>query len=400
MTTLRLAIKELLDEKVQVVCIVALIAAIAAPIMLLLSVKTGVMETLVGELRKNPEMRQLYVRGNNEFGNTELETIRGWAQSGFVVPEARSLARRLQMKRPGGRKFFSVTLVPTAAGDPLLPADTILSEGEVAVSARLGRVLELQSGDVLTAYGRRGNPPTALLRRDLRVAYILPVGALGGWAVLMNADEIDRIEAFYDGYALPKLGVPNGRDPSSRPASFESFRIFATDIADVAELEVRLETLLGVQVMSQAGKIGSILDLSKNLALALAVLVVVGLVGLAIALASLFWSTVQRKKLSLSLLALMGMGPRDLAAIPVIQALICALAGSLLTLTVAIAGAFATNMLFADRLPRGSAVAVVHISHLLVVSATICLVSIAASLVAARVAARSDPAAVIRSGGS
>ena len=398
MMILRLAIKDILNERIQFVCIVSLIMGISAPILLLLSIKVGVMNTLVGDLRNDPGMKRLRIVGNHAFGTEVLDLLRAWPEVGFVAPQARSIARRVEVREGAGGRFVRMALVPTAPGDPLLSAGVVVGRNEVAISARLARDLSLEAGSGLEAFARRGNPATARIKIDLRVAQVLPAGTLDGLGALMNAEEIERVEAFYDGYAFPELGVADGPDPATRPLRFESFRIFARDIADVASLEARLETQLRTEVRSRAGEIGRILALDRNLGRALTVLFLVALAGLAAALAALFWSTVQRKRTSLSLLSLMGLGTAVLAAIPVIQALIYALFGSALTCLLFVAGAIGINSMFADRLPEGAEVAVLEPSHFVLVTLVICVVSTAASAVAARIAATADPAIIIRAG--
>lgn len=400
MMVIRLAIKDILKERIQFICIISLIMGVSTPILLLLSIKVGIMNTLVGELRDDPGMKRLSIVGNHSFVPETLDLLQTWPEIGFVAPQARSIARRVEVRKPAGGRFVRVALVPTAPGDPLLPVGVVLGPDEVAVSARLARDLSLEAGMDLEAFARRGTPVTARIKIGLRVAHVLPAGALDGLGALMNAGEIERVEAFYDGYAFPDLGAADGPDPATRPLRFESFRIFARDIADVASLEALLETELRTEVRSRAGEIGRIIGLDRNLGRALTVLFVVALAGLAAALAALFWSTVQRKRTSLSLLSLMGLGTAELAAIPVIQALIYAVFGSALTCLLFVAGAVGINSMFAGRLPEGAEVAVLQPSHFVLVTLVICVISTASSAVAARIAATADPAIIIRAGES
>jgi ABC-type lipoprotein release transport system permease subunit len=96
----------------------------------------------------------------------------------------------------------------------------------------------------------------------------------------------------------------------------------------------------------------------------------------------------------------MGLGTAELAAIPVIQALIYAIFGSVLTCLLFVAGAAGINSMFADRLPEGAQVAVLEPSHFVLVTLVICVISTASSAAAARIAATADPAIIIRSGES
>lgn len=397
---LRLALRDMVHEPAHVFCIVALIAGVIAPLMLLLAVKTGVMETLIGALRENPNMRRVDIIGNHNFGESHLAALRSWPELAFAAPEERSIARRLEVRPPGARGYERMTLVSSADGDPLLPPGAVLAPGEVAVSATLAAQFGLEPGAVLEARATRGQPPTARLAVRLRVAHILPRGWLEGRAALAPFPFVSEVEAFYDDYALPRYHVPEGRDIADRDVRFESFRVFASDIRDVAALETKLEQALGVTVASRVGEIEPLLRLDRDVDQALNILAVSAAVGLAGALTALFWASVERKRLTLSMLALMGAPPRQLALFPLVQATLYALGGALAATVIFLAGAAAFETLLADDLAgSGARIAPVQPLTLLLVVLALLVLALAAAAVAARRAFTVDPAAVIRAGG-
>jgi putative ABC transport system permease protein len=242
----------------------------------------------------------------------------------------------------------------------------------------------------------RGAPPTARLRATLEVAHVLPRGWLQGEAALAAPDLVARVEAFYDGYAIPEFDVPDGPAFETRPARIEGFRLFAADIGDVGALEARLERDLAVTVDSRVAEIAPLLRLDHDVGVALGVLAACAAVGLGAALTALFWASVERKRRTLSMLALMGAPPRALAIFPLTQAALFALGGGVAALALFVGGAISFEALFADDFgPEGRVAPIEPLTLAAVLGGLLALAFAAAGAAAAR-AFRTDPATPLR----
>ena len=271
----------------------------------------------------------------------------------------------------------------------------------MAISSSLAERLDLQVGDKASARATRGDPPTARLRTEFEIVHIVQRGWLQGVAALAPVQFVSEVEAFFDNYALPHYEVETGRPMSERTARFESFRIYAADIRQVAELEAKLEKYLAVIVRSRVGDIAPILALDRNIGRALNILAVCGALGLGAALLALFWANVERKRVILSMLALMGARPAALAAFPIIQAVVYALGGILASALLFAAGTVAFNTMFADALAQlgGGAIVIGDPFVILAMIGGLILIAVTASAAAAWRASGTDPAIVIRGGG-
>ena len=395
----RLALQDMRHEPAHVLCIVALIAGVLAPLMLMFAIKSGVMDTLIGALRENPNMRRIDIIGNHDFNEKQLVDLSLWPELSFVAPEERSIARILNVRKVGARGYQRMTLISSAAGDPLLPPGLKLEKGQIAVSAPLANLFELAEGDRIEVRAARGDPPTAWLAMELQVVHIVRRGWLEGRAGLAQFAFVSDVEAFYDGYALPQFDLGEGRDLSERGVHYENFRIYTRDIRDVAPVETRLEQTLGVTVHSRVAEIEPLLQLDRDIGRALTVLTVCAGIGLAAALTALFWASVERKRLTLSLLSLMGVPPFSLALFPIVQALAFALAGGVAAVLIFLAGVVAFDALFAGQLTAGSGqIAPIQPVMLLSVIGGLMAVALLASAFAAKRAFGIEPATVIRSG--
>lgn len=396
MTVLRLALADLWADWVYLLGAVAVIAGVVVPLALLLGVRGGVVAALMAELQADPETLAVTIPGDHGFTQAEAAEVRGWPETGFVALDIRAIARRIDMQAGAGGRIRRIALIPGGVGDPLHPPgvaglDVVLSAG---AAERLGAA----PGTRLVALARRGDPATDTLQLSLGVAAVLPAARLGGDVALMDPGLMERIEAFYDGYALPDLGVAAGRDPGTRQAVAESLRLYARDLRSVAALERRVETRFDIDARSRAAAVESTLRLGANLGLALALVAAAGLSGLAAALTAAAWAAVARKRGTLAMLAVLGLTPGQRALFPVAQAAVTALAGGALSLGLLAAAAAVAQHLFAAQMPPGARVVALDPATLAAILAGVLGLGTLTALAAARAAGRIDPGTVLREG--
>jgi len=392
-----IAMADLRREPVTLLCHIALVAGVLAPLLILLGVKNGVMETLFAELRDDPEKRRVAIIGNHALTEADLARIAAWPEVGFVAPASRSIARRLYVRAPNGREIRTATLFPTGPGEPLLDGPVPAIGSATAIpSAALARRLEIGPGDRLEASITRGQPPTAHYRLELEVPTILAEGRLAGEALLVSPALLDEVEAFLDGFAVPARGVHDGRDLASRPIYYESLRLYAADLDAVIPLVVRLEAAYDLPLRSSSQEIDRLLAFDRNLATALAVLIVAGIAGLLAALTAALWANVQRKRRSLALLRLFGARSRALAVFPIVQALIVTAGGWVLAMAGYALAAGVVDRLFQAAVSGGGRVTRLAATDALILAAVTLGVAALASAAAAWQAARVDPAMALK----
>ncbi|MEL6336794.1 MAG: ABC transporter permease, partial [Pseudomonadota bacterium] len=339
---------------------------------------------------------QISIQGNHALTPEDMEEIRAWPETGFVEPATRSLARTVTLRSERSRRFEEARLQPTGPGDPLLPAGLLVTGEQVALSHSLARRLSIGPGDRFEAIVRRGDDLREVWRLGLDVVAVLQRGQMNGNAVLATPILMDEIEAFIDTYALPHHGITRGDALSERIVSYENMRLYAVDIFQVGALEQRIEDRFTLVATSEAARIARDLGLSDSLGLALAVILGAALIGLSAALVSSLWASVQRKRVTLSILALSGVPPLSLALFPAIQALVIAVTGTLSGFAIFALGAGVAEGLFAGRLSADQTLVVMPaVTVLSVILGMIALASLAAAAASVR-AMRSDPALVIR----
>jgi len=176
------------------------------------------------------------------------------------------------------------------------------------------------------------------------------------------------------------------------------FRSYARQLEDLAALQARIEARLGISTSARTRDVEALLGLGRKLNLALGLTAVLAALGLGAALVLGFWSDVARKKTVLAGIALLGVPGRELALFPVVQALITATLGLVLSfLFYGLAGKAAAGM-FGQGLPDGAALAVISTGQALAICAAVLGLVMAAAAVAGWSVLRLDPAHVLREG--
>lgn len=391
-----LALRDLLRDRVQLVCNAAVLAGVLVPLLVLYGVKNGVYDALIGRLMANPATLQIDTVGNNAFSDADAEEVRSWDQAGFVTLKTRSLFDFVNIATADRGKRDAL-LVPSGAGDPTLPAGVTLADGQIVVSDALARQLELSQGDTVRLVTQAEDRPRQLVL-PVEIAAILPAGTAGGRMALADIAVLDLVEAFYDGYALPDHGIDAGRPLADRQADYEGMRVYARDLRDLAALQSQIEGRFGIRTEARTREVESVLGLGRNLDLALALTVSVAALGLAAALAFGFWGAVARKRTAMASLAMMGLAGSRLSVFPLVQAIVSALAGLAVSFGLFGLAAVTATQLFGGG-PGGAPLVRLSLAEGLAIALAVLVFVTASALAAARAATRADPASVLREAG-
>lgn len=397
MLIVSLALRDLLRDRLFLICNVAVMVGVLVPLLLLFGVKNGVYQALIGEMLANPATRQIDTRGNATLLPDDIARLEGWPEIAFLTPRPRSQFDLVTLRKDGGRRLAEALVVPTGQGDPTLAALDPPGPGAAAVSALLATQLELAAGDRVQIVARAdGRAPLLLV---LTVAGVLPAQVTDGRSLLVPFATVDLIEAYYDSYALPDHGVADGRPLSDRAPAYSGLRVYARDLESLAPLQARIESELGIGTSARTREVESLLGLGRKLDLALGLTASLAALGLAAALVFGFWSDVARKRGAMATIALLGVPGRRLALFPVVQA--AATAGLGLAASFALYGgaARAAERLFGGGLPGGASIAVLPLAQGLAIAAGVLGLVLASASLAAWSALRMDPASVLREGG-
>lgn len=216
-----LAIKDVLHEWRMSFCVMFAVAAIAIPLLLFFGLKSGVMNTLENRLLNNPATVELISMSDRKLDDKWFAEHSADSRVAFVIPRTRRLAASAEFSKAsaGSKKGKSLDLYPSALGDPLMDfyGQKAPLENECVLSSEAMRRTGAQVGDRVLAVISRDRG-TSRAEREFTVVGVLPEAAGTVAAAYITLEELEEIEAFKDGIAVPKRNWP-GADNTAYPVT-------------------------------------------------------------------------------------------------------------------------------------------------------------------------------------
>lgn len=320
------------------------LAAVLAPLLILYGLKSGIVDGLISDLKRDPSILRVSLVGNRPLGEHDIQVLRARPQVGFVVGSPRALATRMEMSKANGSLESVVAeWVPSGDGDPLLPVSAGLDLDQIAIAEPLAERLGLTVGDGVLAFAYRNNE-AEVLEFSLTVLHVLPRHLLAGNRVLAHAEVVGLVGAFHDHYAIPEHGLP-GKDLASRTVNYDSLRLYAASVDDVVALD-RIMGDLGFRAESQAANIEWVRMLDTAMTGVFVIISVAGVAGFALSLWANVTSNLRQYRGQISLLRLLGLGAAPLSVFPAVQVAVTTTLGLVLSAAGAGLVAFIINRIY------------------------------------------------------
>jgi putative ABC transport system permease protein len=394
----RLALADLWHDRRITLCLIAALAAVITPLLLLIGLKTGVIETMRERLLKNPRNLEIRILGNGALDRAWFQRLGARPEVAFLVPQTRSLNTQVDLVVDAQRFLRNVEVIPSGPGDPLLAPYGLPvphATDEVVLSHATAQTLGLVTGSrVSVVVPRRLHGQDEVGRMQVRVLGILPEAATERTALLATVGFLETIEDFRDGAPSPQLGVPDGDKLPPRTV-FARARLYVHRLEQVAVIADLLRST-GLEVDTRANEIETVLALNR--VFNTVIRVIGGLAGLAAgaALVGSFLANIDRKRTDLALLRLVGFPRRGLVFFPAAQAV--AIGG--LAFVLSLAG-YGVGVLFFDRLlgsqlASGEYVCRLEAPAVITVGLLTLLLAVLAATLGAQRAVHIDPAESLR----
>ncbi len=398
-TVVRLSLSDYYHERLLSACAVLGLAAVLAPLLVLFGVKSGIINTMVDRLIRDPRNREVSAVGSGRYGNEWFSAAAKRPEVAFVIPQTRSIAANIVLYNRNGRQLHrvAVDLIPTSEGDPLLekwgrvPTD----ENSVVLSKSAARKLAVAAGqEVVGLVGRSVGGRKEQVTIKLKVVAVLPIEAFQREAAFVRLGLLEATEDYRDGRGSEAFGWPGQkRPPGAR--RYASFRLYARSIYDVAALR---DILLGqgVEVYTRVEEIELVQSLDRSFTLIFRLIAILAVVGYFASMASNVLANVNRKSRHLGVTRLIGFSTRSIVLFPIVQSMATSLLGTGLAASLYLVAAVLINRLFSQYLSAGEYVCKLSLVHLLVALCLTVALSMAASAYAAFRVAKIEPAEVIR----
>lgn len=199
---------------------VIIVAGICLPILMLLGLKRGHVESLRQDLITSPTGRQITfwsAQKGELLRRTTLDRLTGELPSvDVVIPETQRLVRLVSQADGQSLEVESVTFFATRKGDPLLSQLGINSPNPGAHEVILGQAvadqLKVKTGDtvdVVIARGRGEQSESATVK--CQVSAIMPTDEHAASIGYADLNLLDQFDAYGRGFRVPDLGWASSR---------------------------------------------------------------------------------------------------------------------------------------------------------------------------------------------
>lgn len=396
--SLGLAVNDLRHDRRVAATMVVAIAAVLAPLLLLLGLKTGIIETAKQQLLNDPRNLEVRIYQNARLTREWFAAMAARSDIRFVLPRTRTINATIDLVTERRKILQSVEMIPTDEGDPLLPPGTpdLPDNTSILLSAPTAEALGLGPGDSVTGVlRRRVEERDERIESKLHVLAVLPETRLPREAVFVSLQFLGAAEDYRDGYRVGLLDVDSGRAREAARSEFANARLYAAGLDEVLSLAAMLRSQ-GLEVRTRAADIRNVKAIDRVLTFVFVVIAAIASVGGAIALGANVWINVERKRKDLALLRLMGLSDMGVLLVPVWQSLATAVGAFALAYVAYLIGAATFNHELRSSLPEQGYACVLDGLDVVAMFALAVLIAMIASSVAGLRATSLDPAECLR----
>lgn len=317
----KLAYRDLLHDRKVSLCVIASLAAVIAPLLLLFSLKFGIISHMQDELAHNPRNLEIRLNGNGHLDAAWFRWLNAQPEVQFAIPLTRSLNTTAVLKTDSSHFVPEAELIPTKAGDPLLKNQPVPDDSSLLLSSKAAEALNAAAGGrVELILTRRKDGQNQRAIAALRVAAVLPESAYPRPAAFITLPVLEAAEDYRDG-AATAIFHNDGDAPRPR-TGYAKARIYAKSLDDVAPLAKKLREEKHIDTDTQAAAIAEVKAINRTLSKILLFIAAAAVLAGFLALLGAFFSNVERKRKDTALLRLLGFPAAAVYAYSVIQALL------------------------------------------------------------------------------
>ena len=395
-----LAFKDWHYEKSLSFCAVLALASMLVPILSLMGVKNGVISTMRERLLEDPMI--LIITPKSDAGKYDAEFIRNLSNlpgAAFVIGRTRETTTDVTFvnERSG---TVSIGLEPAAKGEPVLAHFSIMApedgkQPQIVLSASAAKKLAVQKDSVVTARLGRRTPQGKFESEKINflVSGILPREAGDRVMGFVPLQVMEDMEDFRDYIEVPEREFSG--NPKSSNKNYASFRLYAKNLDAVENLASELAGMR-IETITRAREIAGIRQLEEatnQVILIISIAVGAGFIAFTLSSAK---GAVARKKRMLGMLRLLGFPSLALTLYPVVQAMLIALCGLVLSFILYAVVSYSIGNAFSQ---QGTLACRLAPADIILVVGSVIVLSLLATIRSACVAGNMEPSSVIRDNG-
>ena len=359
---LKLALCSLRFDKIISICIVASLCAVIAPLLLLFSLRFGIISNLEHKLSSNPSNLEIRMMSGYRLDQQFFDALKNNPHIGFVIPLTRSLSVTANISF-NGRIVQNLETLPTAAGDPIVREmgfDGELSLTETYLSETTAQDLGLKTGDTFKfVISRITDNKTVNAVVPFTLKGIVKKELLPHKTIMVNFNTLVYMEDFRDGFEPPVFS--DGSNPNSERQNFAKARIYVKSLNDLEPVSRMLRQ--NYSITDKLASVENLKAISKVLSFIFTTIALTSIAGGVMATIGLIFTNLSRLEKTFALLFLSGLSKGGVFFIVVIQNFILSVCAYLCSLGLFYAGMFTFNLYFKDLLEPETLVSILTVSH-------------------------------------
>lgn len=359
---LKLALCSLRFDKIISICIVASLCAVIAPLLLLFSLRFGIISNLEHKLSSNPSNLEIRMMSGYRLDQQFFDELKNNPHIGFVIPLTRSLSVTANISF-NGRIVQNLETLPTAAGDPIVREmgfDGELSLTEAYLSETTAQDLGLKTGDTFKfVISRITDNKTVNAVVPFTLKGIVKKELLPHKTIMVNFNTLVYMEDFRDGFEPPVFS--DGSNPNSERQNFAKARIYVKSLNDLEPVSRMLRQ--NYSITDKLASVENLKAISKVLSFIFTTIALTSIAGGVMATIGLIFTNLSRLEKTFALLFLSGLSKGGVFFIVVIQNFILSVYAYLCSLGLFYAGMFTFNLYFKDLLGPETLVSILTVSH-------------------------------------
>ena len=338
---LQLALKALKFEKLVSFCLIASLCSVIAPLLLLFSLRFGIITNLEENLKQDPSNLEIKFMSGYKLGDEFFESLKENPHVQFVLPLTRSLSVTTSVFA-NGKLIDRIDAMPTAKNDPLV--------------LRSGITQDLGLNEVFMSKSLNENSVQTFTLKGIIDSRYLQLRK-----ILINFDTLVYMEDYRDGFNPPVFS--DGSKLNQARDSFAKARLYVKTLDDVEPMSKMLRQSYSITDSSdQIEKLNKITSILNFVFTAIALVSVVG--GL-LAATGLIFTNLKRRLQGFALLKLTGISNSKCIEQVVVENLILSLCAYVLSLLLFMVGMIWFNTSFAADLKIGTDVSLISTTHVL-----------------------------------
>lgn len=393
----RLSLADLWYDKKVSFCIIASVISVITPLLLLFSLKYGIVSQLRQQLLNDPQNLEVKIVGNLQLDNEMFQWIEQQPETAFVIPLTRSLNTQADLMKDASHFVNNAEVIPTAKGDPITENLPLLNhKNQILLSSLSAEKMQVDVGNrVKMVITRQLDGKLEKGIAELEVIGIIPEINYSRAAAFVTLDLLIEMENYYDGYVSNVFITSKGNINPPSHTSFARARIYAKALENVAPLAFKLREK-NIDTRTQAKAIENMQAIDRVLNFIFSVIAMTAVFGCVLSFTGSFLSNIERKRKDIALMRLLGFRSRDIMLYLLNQAMMLSCLAFILSCILFMAGNYAFNLVLGENLVSQSVVSQLQFYHFIFAFLLTLLISSTVVVIGGRRAVKIQPAESLR----